>query len=127
MTDQEFYNKTLDHLHKQGHRSEDAFGRCMYRGPNGDKCAMGIHITDEEYLPGMEGRSISGVLRKFQDRFQDADQRFRSRIKLASSLQHLHDVPRYWSARGAMTEHGRKYAALIAKLNNLVAYVWPED
>lgn len=53
MTQQEFFNITALHLIQQGRQAKgQAF--CLYRGPNGTKCAIGAHIPDELYLPEME-------------------------------------------------------------------------
>lgn len=52
-------------------KSEDAKGNCLYRGPNGKKCAVGIFIPDDRYHPSMDsnsnngGVSISLLMRKF--------------------------------------------------------------
>lgn len=35
---------------------------CMYRGPEGKKCAMGIFIPDELYHPNMEGAAAFSLL-----------------------------------------------------------------
>lgn len=40
---------------------------CMYRGPNGTKCAFGHFIPDDAYAPGMEGRIASSVLKGLAD------------------------------------------------------------
>ena len=37
-------------------------GDCKYRGPNGNKCALGHLIPDEDYHPDMESYSPSGHL-----------------------------------------------------------------
>ncbi len=54
MTAQEIFDTVVAHLRKQGRKSYD--GRiCLYRGPNGTKCAAGCLIPDELYTPGIEG------------------------------------------------------------------------
>lgn len=50
MNNQEFFDAVVKALVKQGvpsYSSEDE--SCMYRGPNGVKCAIGLLIPDEEY------------------------------------------------------------------------------
>lgn len=50
MTNQEAFTKMVQHLRKQGCKSQDeAHQTCLYRGPNGLKCAVGALIPDEEY------------------------------------------------------------------------------
>ena len=62
MNAQEIFDKVATHLSKQGHRAFDD-NACMYRSPNGDKCAMGCLIPDEEYnADTMEGRGASILL-----------------------------------------------------------------
>ena len=55
MDSQEIFDKVVDHLRKQGHRSVDEYGSCMYRAPNGDMCAVGCLIPDNLYRPVIEG------------------------------------------------------------------------
>lgn len=33
--------------------------KCMYRGPNGLKCALGMLLPDDEYLSEMEGNGVN--------------------------------------------------------------------
>jgi len=66
-----FVSDTLDHLIKQGtcsygeytytdHDGEpDTTEGCLYRGPNGTKCAVGFHIEDSEYLYDMEDKNAA--------------------------------------------------------------------
>lgn len=57
MTDQElFTNAWLGLKAQDWQKSENmARGKCMYRGPEGRKCAIGHNILDEEYHPDMDG------------------------------------------------------------------------
>lgn len=53
MTEQTAFNIVKNHLLTQMTKSmgKNNFGdtQCLYRGPNGTKCAIGALITDEEY------------------------------------------------------------------------------
>ena len=50
MTNQEAFTTMVQHLRKQGCKSQDEQHQtCLYRGPNGLKCAVGALIPDEEY------------------------------------------------------------------------------
>lgn len=51
---QDIFNHVVNHLMSQKERSADSEGACMYRGPNGLKCAAGCLIADDEYSPEME-------------------------------------------------------------------------
>lgn len=58
MTPQEIFDTVATHLLAQGHQAKQgAF--CMYRMPNGSKCAAGFLIPDEAYRPSMENKSFS--------------------------------------------------------------------
>lgn len=48
MTKQEVFTTVKNHLLAQNKKAEEG-GICLYRGPNGTKCAIGCLITDEEY------------------------------------------------------------------------------
>lgn len=61
------FDKMLEHLRAQGCRSVDEFDSCLYRGPNGTKCAVGALIPDEKYSKDMEDISASGLLNLFPD------------------------------------------------------------
>jgi hypothetical protein len=39
-------------------------GGCVYRAPNGRKCAAGHLLPDEAYHPGLEGMSWASVVRR---------------------------------------------------------------
>lgn len=56
MTQQEIFNTVATKLLAQGVASASADGKCLYRGPNGTKCAAGHLIPDEKYNPSMESR-----------------------------------------------------------------------
>lgn len=52
----------IRHLRKQGRKAEGPDGKCMYRAPNGDRCAVGCIIPDEQYKPDMEGVGATALL-----------------------------------------------------------------
>lgn len=51
MTLQTILNTSTAALVKQGKRSADADGFCMFRDPDGNKCAVGHLIPDADYDP----------------------------------------------------------------------------
>ena len=64
MTMQEAFNKSVLGVVAQGRPSIEN-GFCLYRAPNGCKCALGHLIADEHYHPGLENTTAnSTALRK---------------------------------------------------------------
>jgi len=59
LTRQNIFNISASGLLKQGKASKDS-SSCMYRGPNGLKCAIGMLIPDKLYKPRFEGYDASG-------------------------------------------------------------------
>jgi hypothetical protein len=57
-TQQEIFDVVATHLLKQNAPSKGDKGLCMYRGPNGKKCAVGYLIPDSHYDPNMESMPI---------------------------------------------------------------------
>ena len=55
MNKQEVFDKVAKHLLTQKIKCVDSTGRCVYRGINGLKCAIGCLIPDDVYEPSMEG------------------------------------------------------------------------
>lgn len=90
---QEIFDITLNHLREQGcasfvttMRGTEEFTSCMYRGPEGRKCAAGIHISDTKYTAGMEGKSFFTVNNEMlKSEFEIED------MRLISALQEAHD------------------------------------
>jgi hypothetical protein len=67
-TPQEVFDQVAKHLLEQGKKSfkldEDGDEFCLYRGPEGLKCAAGCLIADNEYKDDMEGGSWSYLVRR---------------------------------------------------------------
>lgn len=62
MTLQDLLNTVALHVHQQGCRSVSESGECLYRGPGGTKCAVGVLIPDEDYDQIFEGVSLRGLI-----------------------------------------------------------------
>lgn len=60
MNIQEIFNKVVKGLASQGFKPSysRATGKCMYRSHEGLKCAVGHLISDENYDPSFENKSI---------------------------------------------------------------------
>lgn len=55
---QKLFNKVVRHLRKQGEKSIDSNGYCVYRGPRKLRCAIGAVIPNRLYRPEMEHKSV---------------------------------------------------------------------
>lgn len=56
-TNQEIFNKVAFHLLSQNKKSRTKI-ECLYRGPDGLKCAIGCLIPDEDYSSKFEGYGL---------------------------------------------------------------------
>lgn len=55
MNKQEIFEKVAKHLLVQNEQSSDPiYDKCMYRDPDGRKCAVGCLIPDDKYFPMMD-------------------------------------------------------------------------
>jgi hypothetical protein len=90
MNAQEIFDKTLFHLRKQKVASVNAEGGCMYRGPNGVRCAAGIHIPPEIYDPEMEGLTVDRLIDRLID-FPEVLDYFQENTWLLVQMQTAHD------------------------------------
>lgn len=105
MSKQSIFNKVASHLFKQGKPSMsfDQKGNiegCLYRGPNGIKCAIGALISDRVYKPAMEGNSIRNLIEySFEYGFKFPSYFSENKI-LLQSLQEIHDDEDYVGKNG---------------------------
>jgi hypothetical protein len=82
-TAQQVFDQVARHLLTQMKRSLNEMMECLYRGPDGLKCAAGCLIADDEYQPGWEDVTWYGLVeRGLAPKQHDT---------LISDLQHLHD------------------------------------
>lgn len=101
MTKQETFDIIVNHLRKQSKKSEHwndyhEFTECLYRGPDGLKCAVGCLIPDENYSEDMEGTGIQTELNliKYNMAPSKVDRILMNLghdIDLCSDLQAVHD------------------------------------
>lgn len=61
-TKQKWFNQVLRHMRKQGKKSVDVGGNCLYRGPDGLKCAIGALLPDELLRSRTEGLDVYSLL-----------------------------------------------------------------
>jgi hypothetical protein len=119
MTGQQIFDQVVRGLALQGQRSygeilvgDDLTAKhslqgsyCMYRSPEGLKCAVGQILPDWVYDPRMEGMSWCSL---YEGRFQKLDEwcekeGLREHWKLISALQDAHDDKRTWESAEAFT------------------------
>lgn len=113
MTAQEIFNRIAEHLRTQGRPSLSEENDCLYRGPNGLRCAIGAIIPDYKYRRSFEDRTINTlILRHFP--------RWKKHEDLLSDLQELHDKADIRTVAGLF--HKRKLTSglrVIARRHSL--------
>lgn len=98
MNAQEIFDKVAAHLLAQGVRSSlrrDGVTQCLYRGPAGTCCAVGVLIEDELADTGDRlALSVTALANR-----ADSPQWMRDHLALLGSLQGVHDVqsPNRWA------------------------------
>lgn len=94
-TAQEIFDTVTNHLMTQGKPAKEGH-TCLYRSPDGLKCAVGCLIEDSEYNSDMEGTSVAGLIQdnRLPERLKDHSQ-------LLADLQLVHDDwhPNQWEDR----------------------------
>lgn len=93
MTYQDLFDTVADHLLTQREACTEA-GDCVYRGPNGLKCAIGALIPDDKYDETLEGDPGSEALRRIGHPLCDtAENPNRDTVfmNLVDELQRIHD------------------------------------
>ena len=66
MTRQEIFDKVVAHFAVQREAAAE-YGVCMYRTPDGRKCAIGALIPDEVYSRSLENKFVRTLLLEFPD------------------------------------------------------------
>lgn len=93
-TAQQVFNYVVLALVMQGNRSVDNNGMCLYRSPDGRKCAAGHLIPDSEYYPSMEGYRWTEAIDKGNEAAESCGQTptlTKDKNALILALQTLHD------------------------------------
>lgn len=65
MNKQDYYDLLVVSAFDGTFPSIDENGLCLYRGPNGTKCGVGILIPDDIYLPNIEGEGVRFICEKY--------------------------------------------------------------
>jgi hypothetical protein len=98
MTQQQAFDKMVAHLAEQKIRSTDAFGGCVYRGPDGVKCVVGALLSDdivEEMLKSpflSTGIAHAGVWEIFRRELSLEDLGDDDAVHFYAEMQRAHDL-----------------------------------
>lgn len=120
MNAQEIFDTVTVHLFTQGKRATEN-ETCMYRTPEGLKCAVGVLIPDDLYHPSMDkasgnGTAIQELVRWNQFKFPEW---FIDNLCLLSQLQYVHDTKSNWDSTENMREE-LKGVAVNFELNDAI-------
>ena len=85
---QEVFDIVVNHLFTQGRPAYDGVRGCMYRAPDGLRCAVGVLIPDDLYDTEFETNSSDKVI---HDLFKSGLADWREHEKLLLALQDAHD------------------------------------
>jgi hypothetical protein len=118
------------HLFTQGCRSveldEDTDTACLYRGPEGRMCAVGVLIPDELYNTDMEFQNAVYLVGKVGSPFPEW---MKANENLLQSLQISHDRAHNWLNSEAMRERLRAVATqydLSSAVLNGLSFAWED-
>lgn len=95
---QAIFNKVARHLLRQGKASKNSLQDCLYRGPDGLKCAIGALIPDKVYKPEWECNDPAHWGMSADDLTRTIPQYVGDDGNFATELQALHDAnkPSLW-------------------------------
>ncbi len=109
MTNQEAFDKMMNHLRSLKGRSVNKDGFCVY---NGLKCPVGVLMTDEEQEQfGDFKGSVDHLLEEMWSNGHES-MLHGLNFALLSYTQALHDDGGYWDARGFAAEESAKKIAI---------------
>ena len=109
MKAQTIFNRVARHLLRQNAKSEGVrcgATTCLYRGPQGRRCAIGIFITDENYTRRMETHNLTTLLQMYEDRVPSW---FTEHQRLLRALQRLHDEEWVTDWRTSLAQIARSF------------------
>jgi hypothetical protein len=117
MNNQQAFDTMVQHLRKQRQKSRNSgCGTCLYRGPDGLKCAVGVLIPDELYSKEMEGQAIDRLLISERNTFPELSKLFDGVNELLlDGMQDIHDFhePDRWEShfKSIADEYNLNYTA----------------
>lgn len=113
LTLQEIYDTSMTHLANQGVRSLEnpCDPTCLYRGPNGTKCAIGCLIADELYDLAIESKSVGNLIDQWPHMLPNIDGNDVGTMGLLRALQSFHDRAATWYSPVIFRADARAIAA----------------
>lgn len=124
MKPQIIFDKVVRHLFKQNKKCVDPeTKKCLYRGPNNTKCAIGALIPDSIYEDCMENKRASVLIGRFE---RVGDIIKPENCSLADSLQQVHDEAKMTKKNTFDKKHLRSSLENVAKHYNLSTKVLSE-
>lgn len=119
LTAQEAFDRVARHLLSMSRQSRGA-GGCVYRAPDGGRCAIGCLIPEGLYSSGLESRNVASLVEG-----DAAFKPWRPILRLLRILQTLHDCDTCWSAPDGRATR-REWLADIARDFDLSPHVLDE-
>ena len=108
MTNQEAFDKMMNHIRSLPERNVNRMGNCVY---NESMCAIGSLLTDEEQEAyGDSHRSVKGLLNDME-RDGHTSALHSLDVRLLSEMQRLHDSESNWYPKTGFSYYGE----IIAK------------
>lgn len=89
-----FLEDTITYYSEDVNRRATINERCMYRTPDGKKCAIGRYIPDDKYCDDYEGFNCSYIIDMLPKEIQEFNMIF------LKEIQRLHDKDEYWTLTG---------------------------
>jgi hypothetical protein len=110
MTEQELFDLACAHLYSMpGRAASTASDACYYRTADGNRCAVGYFITDEEYDTDMELKSLRDLVNA-----ELLPPRLVPFERILEALQKVHDDEDNWEPKFI---GGARLAALATRFN----------
>ena len=108
----EAFNRAYLGIIKQGCQSHNFYSKCVYRGQEETRCALGFLISDQEYKSKWDaGRFLPQTLRRLIPSWKNLP------VKFLSDLQFIHD--KYRADSGFFVTYYREAMASYAQANGL--------
>jgi len=109
MTPQEIFNRVATRLH-DGTGQAMVDGTCMYLDNAGNKCVVGIFMSDNTSTQNFVG----GVYSLIKNYPNDIPPWFIDNAKLLEQLQEIHDSSDAWTFDGTLSDEGEVELELCA-------------
>ena len=95
MEKQKIFDTVATHLAVQGFRAwNKLLEQCVFRAPDGSKCAFGIFIPDDIYKRSMEDYGVETLI----DEAPELRHEFKDHIEFLVTLQKIHDNHNNWTS-----------------------------